>query len=183
MNHPIHFLAAFLLMIGLASCDSTKTNEQKADVTAQADPEGWENRPYEVSELVMMFQNWVPDEYLNGKFVWLSMNLEWEKFKQTDHAKIKPGNYNIVRNDSSITPANYLATITGTIDDRSFFTDEWFKNAGSWEETMLVNYSDEKCADQTIILVEKYINQDKLKPEFKLHKERWIKELKKISGL
>jgi hypothetical protein len=147
MKIQTSIVTCFILLITLASCDSSKMADKKSDASAQLDPERWENRPYEVSELVMMFQNWVPDEYLNGKFVWLSMNLEWEKFKQTDHTKIKPGNYNIVRNDSSITPANYLATIVGTIDDRAFFTDEWFKNAGSWEETMLVNYSDEKCAD------------------------------------
>jgi len=184
MKRHLSILAPFLFVIALVACGPSKTPEQKTETSAsgQAEPEGWENRPYEMSELVIMFQDWVPDQYLTGKYVWLSMNMEWEKYKQTDHNKIKPGNYSIIKNDSNMTPAIYLATITGTIDDRSFFTADWFKNADAWEETMVVNYSDIKCADQTIVLVEKYINQDKLKPEFKLHKERWMKELNRIAA-
>lgn len=179
MKRSLSFLTPFLFAITLVACGPSKTPDQSA--ATQPEPEGWEKRPYEVSELVMMFQDWVPEQYLAGKFVWASMNVEWEKYKQTDHNKIKLGNYDIAKSDSNMTPAIYLASIVGTIDDRSFFTPEWPKNADNWFETMVVNYSDEKCADQTAILVEKYINQDKLKPEFKVHKERWMKELKKIA--
>jgi len=175
-----HSILLPLLVIAFISCGSSGKSEQKTE-TVQVRPEGWEDRPYEISELIIMFQDWVPDSCLSGKYVWLSMGTEWEKFKQTDHTKIQYGQYNIIKNDSSMTPALYLATIAATIEDRSFFTPAWFKNANNWLEAMVVSYSDAKCADQTIVLVEKYINQDKLKPEFKVYKEIWIKELNRIS--
>jgi hypothetical protein len=170
----------FLSLLFLASCGSKKIKTETQSQTAP-DSTNLQGRAYKITELVMTFQTWVPEEYLAGNFAANTWNIDWEKYKVTDPAKIEPGQYNIATKDSSMTPGIYMTTLLGTIDEAAFFKPEWDSRAGSWSEAMVTSYSDKKCAGLMIELMEKYINQDKLNPSFTTEKENWLNGLKKIA--
>lgn len=173
----------FLPILFFTACGSKKINTetQQTDTTNTALDSTKQGKSYKITELVMMFQAWVPQEYLAGNFAAYTWNIDWEKYKIIDPAKIEPGQYNIATKDSTMTPGIYMTTLLGTIDDTSFFKPEWNSRAGTWSEAMVTNYSDKKCAGLMMELVEKYINQNKLNPTFTTEKEDWLNGLKKIA--
>jgi hypothetical protein len=165
----------YLCLFTACGSKNVQTDTQPKDTIEQP------VKSYKISELVMTFQAWVPEEYLAGNFAAYTWNIDWEKYKITDPAKIEPGQYNIATKDSSMTPGIYITTLLGTIDEASFFKPGWESRAGTWNEAMVTSYSDKKCAGLMLELVEKYIDQTKLKPSFTTEKEDWINGLKKIA--
>lgn len=181
-----------------AGCKSDKAGN---DIENTGESSGhWTKDNYTLEELLLMFQNWIPEEQLNDHHVWVSQAV-WQEYKITDPKELKVNErfdptHNEVR---GFTPAIYMFNMMRTIDDRDFFSDAFYeveakypvagregdsveiRVSSNWYEAMVVNYSEEKCARLMGKFGEKYVNDDKMKPEWVNEKERWLEEMKKIA--
>ncbi len=182
-------LAAVLIGCSDAGNDPTSLESDES-------PSVWTEESYSIEELVLMFQDWIPDQYLNGQVVWVC-NTYWEDYKVIEPDSIKPGMHFDPCHDQVryIHPAIYMHNVVKTIRDTAFFTKEfldpypevtmsgdtfWSSRASLWLEGMVVNYSEQKCARMLNDLATKYINDDKMASPWAQEKERWLAELKKI---
>lgn len=183
------FPAFLLALYGCQEKNSNTTTEE--DV-----PEIWTKDAYSIEELVIMFQDWIPEEYLEGQVVWVC-NVCWDDYKVTDPEILKPGDrYDPCHNDTTyLHPGHYMHNLVRTIRDTSFFQPAfyskepavtisgdtiWMSVSSGWYEGMVVNYSGEKCARMLAELVTEYIEDVSMKPEWAEQKDRWLAELRKL---
>lgn len=186
----------FLALLLLASCGETNDSQKET----KDENTIWTQDEYSLSELILLFQNWIPADCLKDKVLWMN-NASWEDFKLNTAAEIDQKRRYLPWKEDSIyqTPALYVFYMIGTLDryeeNEDFFTNKWdstyaiesisgefFESSKSadWLESMSVNYSEEKCARMLDQFVTDYLNDDAMLPEWKEEKERWLVELRKL---
>lgn len=191
MKKCISTLCLTLLFIACSDVDDTSvTSDQNQSASI------WTKETYSIEELVLMFQDWIPEQYLNGQVVWVC-NTSWEDYKVLEPDSIKPGmHFDPCHNEVRYThPAIYVHNIVKTIRDTTLFTREflapypevtmsgdtfWSSRSSIWLEGMVVNYSEQKCARMLNEFATEYINQERMTPAWHEEKERWLTELRKI---